>query len=196
MFRRASFEKKEGKIPMKFLHMLLSLTLLLLVSSGAHAQSLADQWNEYNKRKFYREKIEGLYAAHPEMSDLGKAKKAIKAGCKILKDRGEFDNWLDRTASGEKTNGFMELQCCQLYGVGFIARVTSALAGILNPYQGPKISPKTPGAPYLGVIDGGIGDATDAQYKDLAGKLEASGKHTWETTMKLCHRVIEVGAHR
>ncbi|WP_114944402.1 hypothetical protein [Microvirga calopogonii] len=181
---------------MKFLHMLLSLTVLVLLSTPTHAQSLADQWNEYNKRKFYREKIEGLHAAHPAMLDLGKARKAIKAGCKTLRSRGEFDNWLDRTASGEKTDGFMELQCCQLYGVGFIARATSALAGILNPYQGPKIGPKTPGAAYLGVIDGGIGDATDAQYKDLAGKLEASGKHTWESTMKLCQRVIEVGAQR
>jgi hypothetical protein len=195
MFRRASFERKQGKIPMKFLHMLLSLTVLLHLSSGVQAQSLSHQFREFHSRNGSLNQTREMAQSLPEMFDLGLATRTIKAGCKAMNRDGRFDRALSEpTEYGSRSNdAWLSLQCCNKYAASALSRGLTWLAEKLNPYKGPKLPDNIAAPSVAGSLDMLAEDGIDQSSKKLRSDLMASGRDTWEKTLNICRVAIREG---
>jgi hypothetical protein len=204
MFRRASFERKEGKIPMKLLHMLLSLTVLLLLSSGVQAQNvdgterLHKQYGLFDKGK----KALEIAKAAPSVWKARHTYKAISAGCDRLfseplrKNEHHFDRWYQQFEQGKSTPeaSTLDVNCCALRQQLYASRWATESLIIQDLFPGFPVNEKAASAPIARALDAWVSYAGDKFFdsKDVISE----GRHHWNTLVGICPRVIQLGIEK
>ncbi|QRM34921.1 hypothetical protein [Microvirga sp. VF16] len=186
---------------MKFLHMLISLTVLLLMSSGLHAQSvdgterLHKQYGLFDKGK----KALEVAKAAPLVWKARHTYHAISAGCDRLfskplgKYEYHFDRWYDQFEQGTSAPeaSTLDVNCCALRQQLYSSRWATELLVVQDLFPGFPVDEKSASAPIARALDVWVSYAGDKFFdpKDIISQ----GRHDWNSLVGICPRVIKLG---